>query len=120
MDRATIRQKKTRRAVRFELTDQTGWRSTEYLRLTGRKPGQFRFAGRGDASRGLRTRQIARLMQDWVASIGLDPAKLCASPHQGGADGLCSALKLIDPEVAIRLSGGWHGRQEISGTSGSA
>lgn len=58
----------------------------EYLRLTGRKPGQFRFAGRGDASRGLRTRQIARLMQDWVASIGLDPAKLCASPHQGGAD----------------------------------
>ena len=38
----------------------------------------------------------------------------------GKATRLCSALKLIDPEVAIRLSGGWHGRQGISGTSGSA
>ena len=37
-----------------------------------------------------------------------------------GGKRLCSALKLIDPEVAIRLSGGWHGRQGISGTSGSA
>ena len=74
MDRATIRQKKTGRPVRFELTDQTRMAIDEYLRLTGRKPGQFPFAGRGDGLRGLTTRQYARLVQEWVASIGLDPA----------------------------------------------
>lgn len=75
MDRATIRQKKTGRPVRFELTEQTRQALDEYLRLTGRKTGQFLFAGRGNAERGLTTRQYARLVQEWVASIGLDPAK---------------------------------------------
>ncbi len=76
MDRATIRQKKTGRPVRFEVTDQTRQAIDDYLRLTGRKAGQFLFAGRGDdEKRGLTTRQYARLVQEWVASIGLDPAK---------------------------------------------
>ena len=74
MDRATIRQRKTGRPVRFELTDQTRMAIDEYLRLTGRKAGQFLFAGR-DPSRGLTTRQYARLVGYWVASIGLDPSK---------------------------------------------
>jgi len=74
MDRATIRQKKTGRLVRFELTDQTRQAIDEYLRLTGRKPGQFLFAGRGGRGE-LTTRQYARLVQEWVVSIGLDPAK---------------------------------------------
>jgi integrase len=56
MDRATIRQKKTGRPVRFELTDQTRSAVDDYLRLTGRKSGQHLFAGRGEAS-GLTTRQ---------------------------------------------------------------
>ena len=46
-----------------------------YLRQTGRTAGQFLFAGRGDGSTGLTTRQYARLVHEWVASIGLDPAK---------------------------------------------
>ena len=75
MDRATIGQKKTGRPVRFELTDRTRMAIDEYLRLTSRKSGQFLFAGRGDGSRGLTTRQYARLVQEWVAIIGLDPAK---------------------------------------------
>ena len=74
MDRATIRQRKTGRPVRFEVTDQTRQALDEYLRLTGRKSGQFLFAGRGDKG-GPTTRQYARLVQEWVASIGLDPAK---------------------------------------------
>jgi len=73
IDRATVRQKKTGRPVRFELTEQTRLAIDDYLRLTGRKPGQFLFAGRGGGSRGLTTRQYARLVQEWVASIGLDP-----------------------------------------------
>jgi integrase len=75
MDRATIRQKKTGRPVRSELTDQTRLAIYEYLRLTERKPGQLLFSGRRDGLRGLTTRQYARLVQEWVASIGLDPAK---------------------------------------------
>lgn len=75
MDRATVRQKKTGRPVRFELTDQSRMAIDEYLRLTGRMPGQFLFTGRGDGARGLTTRQYARLVQEWVARIGLDPAK---------------------------------------------
>ncbi len=38
----------------------------DYLRLTGRRPGQFLFAGRGDRA-GLTTRQYARFVQEWVA-----------------------------------------------------
>lgn len=74
LDRATIRQKKTGRPVRFELTEHTRKAIDEYLQLTERKPGQFLFAGRGGRA-GLTTRQYARLVQEWVASIGLDPAK---------------------------------------------
>jgi integrase len=75
MDRATIRQRKTGRPVRFELTDQTRLAIDAYLRETGRKSGQLLFAGQGSGSSGLTTRQYARLVQEWVASIGLDPAK---------------------------------------------
>jgi integrase len=75
MDRATIRQKKTGRPVRFELTDHTRQAIDQYLRFTDRKAGQFLFAGRGNADRRLTTRQYARLVQEWVACIGLDPAK---------------------------------------------
>jgi integrase len=75
MDRATVRQRKTGRPVRFELTDQTRMAIDEHLRLTDRKPGQVLFAGSGDGTRGLTTRQYARLVQEWVAGIGWDPAK---------------------------------------------
>jgi integrase len=75
MDRATIRQRKTGRPVRFELTDQTRMAIDGYLRLTGRNPGEVLFAGRKDGTRSLTTRQYARLVQEWVAGVGLDPAK---------------------------------------------
>jgi integrase len=42
LDRATARQKKTGRPVRFELTDQTRLAIDEYLRVTGLKPGELR------------------------------------------------------------------------------
>jgi len=46
----------------------------DYLRLSNWKPGQFRFADRGDKG-GLTTLQVARLVQEWAVSIGTDPAK---------------------------------------------
>jgi integrase len=76
LDRATtVRQKKTGRPVRFELTEQTRQAIDNYLRMTRRKPGEFLFAGRGSDGHGLATRQYARLVGQWVASIGLDPLK---------------------------------------------
>ena len=75
LDRATVRQKKTGRPVRFEITEQTRQSINEFLRETGRQPGQFLFAGRGEPRCGLTTRQYARLVNEWLASVGLDPLK---------------------------------------------
>jgi integrase len=74
LDQATVRQRKTGRPVRFELTEQTRQAIDDCLRLTRRKPGEFLFAGRG-CGHGLTTRQYARLVGQWVASIGLDSLK---------------------------------------------
>src|SRR5215471_4392649 len=67
--------KKTDRPVRFERTEQTRQAIDEYLRQTCRKPGEFLFAGRCGDGHGLTTRQYARLVGQWIASIGLDPLK---------------------------------------------
>ncbi|MEH2519160.1 integrase [Bradyrhizobium sp. AZCC 1610] len=71
-DRASVRQKKTGRPVKFELTESTREAIDDYLRATGKKPGQYLFAGRRGPDRSLTTRQYARLLSDWLASIGLD------------------------------------------------
>jgi integrase len=75
LDRATVRQRKTGRPVRFEITEQTRQAIDDYLKLAGRRPGQFLFAGRRGDARSLTTRQYARLVGEWTASIGLDPLK---------------------------------------------
>ena len=75
LDRATVRQKKTGRPVQFEITEQSRQAVDAYLQSTGRKPGQFLFVGRGDDSGHLTTRQYARLVGEWIASIDLDPLK---------------------------------------------
>ena len=68
-----MRQKKTDRPVRFEFTEQTRQAVDEYIKATGKKPGEFLFSGRGDHNRCMTTRQYARLVSSWVATIGLDP-----------------------------------------------
>jgi integrase len=45
-DRATVRQKKTGRPVRFELSEQTRQAVDDYLMATGKRPGEFLFTGR--------------------------------------------------------------------------
>ena len=75
VDRANIRQRKTGRPVRFELTEVTRQALDEYLRGSRRKPGEYIFAGRRGPDRPLTTRQYARLVANWVGGIGLDPLK---------------------------------------------
>jgi integrase len=75
VDRATVRQKKTGRPVRFELTEQTRQAVDDYIRGASKKPGDFLFSGRGGVRRSITSRQYARLVSDWIGNIGLD-AKL--------------------------------------------
>lgn len=72
IDRALVRQKKTGRPVKFELTDQTREAIDDYIRTANRRVGDFLFTGRS-AGRPMTTRQYARLVCDWIGSIGVDP-----------------------------------------------
>ncbi len=73
IDRATVRQRKTGRPVKFEITEQTRQAIDDHLRATGKMPGDFLFTGRRGRDRCLTTRQYARLLSEWIAGIGLDP-----------------------------------------------
>jgi integrase len=73
IDRATVRQQKTGQPVRFELTEQTRQAVDEFLRGARKKPGQYMFNGRRGSDQGISVRQHARLVSEWIASIGLDP-----------------------------------------------
>jgi integrase len=72
IDRATVRQRKTGRPVRFELTDQAREAIDEFLKSANKKPGEFLFTGR-TAGQSMTTRQYARLLSRWIGSVGLDP-----------------------------------------------
>src|ERR1700750_75864 len=72
IDRATVRQKKTGRPVKFELTDQTRQAVDDYLKTAGKKSGDFLFTGRRGNGQCITTRQYARLVSEWIANLGLD------------------------------------------------
>lgn len=74
LDRATVRQRKTGRPVKFEITEQTRQAVDEYLAMTNKLLGEFLFTGRRGKDRSLTTRQYARLVSEWIGSIGLDPS----------------------------------------------
>ena len=72
--RVMVMQQKTHRPVQFELTDQTrdavsNWIAQERLRAD-----EYLLPSRITKSPHLSTRQYARIVDHWVASIGLDPA----------------------------------------------
>jgi integrase len=75
VERATVRQRKTGQPVRFELIEQTRQAVDEYIKAAGKKLGEFLFASRRKRNHSMSTRQYARLVDSWVASIGLDPTR---------------------------------------------
>lgn len=74
IERAIVRQRKTGRPVKFELTEQTRQAVNHYLTKTGAVTNGFLFPGRKDRATHLTTRQYARLVSEWISSIGLDPS----------------------------------------------
>ena len=73
IDRATVRQRKTGQPVKFELTEHTRQAIDDYLNATNKHPGEYLFVGRRGPGMNLTTRQYARLVSEWISSIGLDP-----------------------------------------------
>ena len=73
IDRATVRQKKTGQPVKFEITEQTRQAVDDYIKAARKKPGEFLFTSRYGQGHCMSTRQYARLVSEWIASIGLDP-----------------------------------------------
>jgi integrase len=71
--RATVRQRKTGRPVRFELTEQTRQAVDDYIKTASKKLGGFLFTACRKQEHRMTTRQYARLLSEWLASIGLDP-----------------------------------------------
>jgi len=72
VDRAIVRQKKTGRPVKFEITEQTREAIDAYLKYSRRASGQYLFPGRGAEDTHLTTRQYSRFLGQWLTSVGLD------------------------------------------------
>ncbi len=71
--RAIVMQRKTKRPVQFEITDQTQLAIRNLITKFKLTPSQFLFPSRLSSSPHLSTRQYAKIVKDWVANIGLDP-----------------------------------------------
>ena len=63
-DRATVRQRKTGRPVRFELSEQTRQAVDDYLKAANKRPGEFFFTSRRGPESRMTTRQYARLVTE--------------------------------------------------------
>jgi len=70
--RATVIQSKTGRPVQFELTEQTRNSIHAWLQVRGNNSPEYLFPSRVHPSGHLSRRQYARLVDEWVALIGLD------------------------------------------------
>jgi integrase len=108
VERATVRQKKTGRPVRFELSEQTRQAVDGYLKAAGKAAGEFMFAGWRGGS--MTTRQYARLVSDWIGSIGLDPKRFTHSLRRTTATviyrhtGNLRAVQLATPKLKARCA----------------
>ena len=70
----TIVQQKTGRPVPFDLTEPTREALAAWLTKRGLRSGDWLFPSRSHLGDHVTTRQYSRLVDDWVALAGLDPA----------------------------------------------
>ncbi len=73
LSRAIITQQKTDRPVRFEITERTRISIDKWVAAAGLVSTDYLFPSRLRASPHLSLRQYARLLESWIAGIGLDP-----------------------------------------------
>lgn len=73
-ERTSIIQSKTGKPVQFEITEGTRKSLREWISHPGMTGCDFLWPSRFHAPDHISTRQYARLVKDWVASIGLEPS----------------------------------------------
>lgn len=72
--RVMVLQQKTGRPVQFEITEQARRSITAWIECRSLQAQDYLFPSRMKAGCPLSTRQYARLVDQWVALVGLDPA----------------------------------------------
>jgi len=70
--RAIVMQQKTKQPVQFEITEQTRESIVAWIEAAGLSSESYLFPSRLHDSPHLSTRQYARVVDQWVANIGLD------------------------------------------------
>ena len=71
--RATVMQQKTQRPVQFEITPAAREAVQKWIKQAQLRSEDFLFPSRLHESEHLGTRQYARILDGWVAELGLDP-----------------------------------------------
>ena len=72
--RASVTQQKTNQPVRFEITIQSRESLAGWIAFADLRPSDFLFPSRISRHQHISTRQYARIVESWVADIGLDQA----------------------------------------------
>jgi len=70
--RGIVIQQKTRRPVRFEITELTQKSINDWVRRRRLRPDEYLFPSRAKPTAHLSRRQYARLVDQWIEAIGLD------------------------------------------------
>jgi len=73
-ERTSILQSKTQSPVRFEITEGTRKSIAEWISQPMMSGHEYLWPGRFHDRPHISTRQYARLLKDWVQSIGLEPS----------------------------------------------
>lgn len=73
-ERTSVTQSKTRKPVRFEITETTRLSVERWIKDPEMLGCEYLWPSRVHASPHLSTRQYARIMRDWVLLIGLEPS----------------------------------------------
>ncbi len=72
--RAIVMQQKASRPVQFEITEQTRESILNWIEFARLNYSDYLFKSRFKSSLHISTRQYSRIVENWVAQIGLDPA----------------------------------------------
>jgi integrase len=75
LSRASVRQRKTQRAVTFEITPTTRKSLSAWIKAGGLKEGDYLFPSRVRKNGHLGTRQFSRIVKGWAQIIGEDPSR---------------------------------------------
>lgn len=72
LPRAMVMQRKTKRPVQFEITEQTRASLSDRIKKAQLSTAKYLFPSRVSTSPHLSTRQYARIVEGWVCSVGMD------------------------------------------------